>query len=440
MTRTSTILLLAIALLAPALSAKEELVTLPPRDSVQLTIYNSEDLTLVREKRTLSFKQGDNRLQFSWSNTLIDPTSVEFRPVEDKDGNLEVSETSYPPESHEMLIWTISCKKEGAYKAEISYFTSGISWSAEYHGIVSDDEAAMDLTGFVTVHNHSGEDYEGASVRLVVGVIHMVERVIDLAQPGHRPKDAPAEDPGLDSQDLRNLAEGLEADSAENGMSRPKEIDKSGLSEYYIYTVEGTETVPNNWSKRLRSFTIAGIPMKTVYHFEPQKFGPLFTKVLEFKNDEEHKLGKEPLPDGVIRLYRSSKDGALSWMGALASKYIAKNDEVKINVGPDPEVTMKEKRKSYRKSDLTFERNGNTRWIAGWTDIEEFEIEIKNFRGRAVEIEIHRSAYGDFDFASNDTFTAEDFQTRKFTFSLAAGNTKKLAFTVTTRQGSNAKK
>ena len=438
MTRTS-IILLALALIAPALSAKEELVTLPPRDNVQLTIYNSEDLTLVRENRTLSFKAGDNRIQFSWANTLIDPTSVEFRAIEDKEGNLEVTETSFPPESHEMLIWTITAKKAASQKVEISYFTSGISWSAEYHGIVSDDESTVELTAYVTVHNNSGEDYEDARVRLVVGVIHMVERVIDLAS-AHGPGDMQR----IPMSDMRKMEEGMQEDANDdpsNGMySVPKDIDKSGLSEYYIYTIEGTETVPNAWSKRLKSFTTADIPLKTVYHFEPEKFGPEFTKVLEFKNDAEHKLGKEPLPDGVIRLYRKGKDGALTWMGALDSEYIAKNDEVKINVGPDPEVTMKEKRLSLKKTDLSFDRNGPNRWLSGWTTVEDFEIEVKNFRGRAVEIEIHRTCDGDFDFASNDPFASEDFQTRKFVFTLGPAATKKVKFTVTTRNGSNAKK
>ena len=38
---------------------------MPKRDTVQLTIYNSEDLTLVRETRTVTFKKGVNPLQFS---------------------------------------------------------------------------------------------------------------------------------------------------------------------------------------------------------------------------------------------------------------------------------------------------------------------------------------------------------------------------------------
>ena len=37
-------------------SAKVDLTTLPSRDTVQLTIYNSADLTLVRETRVLTFR------------------------------------------------------------------------------------------------------------------------------------------------------------------------------------------------------------------------------------------------------------------------------------------------------------------------------------------------------------------------------------------------
>src|SRR6266852_2157419 len=59
--------------------ARINVVTLPGRNSVQLTIYNSADLTLVKETRVLTFRRGLNRLEFSWANRLIDPTSVEFR-------------------------------------------------------------------------------------------------------------------------------------------------------------------------------------------------------------------------------------------------------------------------------------------------------------------------------------------------------------------------
>ena len=421
--------ILALVLSAP-LCAKEELVTLPDRDSVQLTIYNSEDLTLVRERRTLTFKQGSNRIQFSWANTLIDPTSVEFMPVgKEATDAIEVMDTSYPAESHEMLIWTVACTKPAGYSVEISYFTSGISWAAEYTGIMSPDEATMDLTGFVTVTNYSGEEYENASVRLVVGVIHLVERIVDLAQPGA------GGGKGMPRDEWEDMEASPAEDAQDDGMWRPKEIQKAGLSEYYIYTVEGNETVPNGWSKRLLSLSVADVPVQTVYRLEPDKFGWEFTKVFEFKNDEAHKLGTEPLPDGLIRLYRDAGQGRLGWLGVLASKYIPKGDEVKINVGPDAECTLRGKRLSLRKKDLTFQWD----YLQGWTTVEEHELTVRNFRGRDVEVEIHQTFAGDFDF-DGDGWEKHDADTQKIRFTLKAGTERKLKFTVTTRNGTNSRK
>jgi hypothetical protein len=173
-----------------------------------------------------------------------------------------------------------------------------------------------------------------------------------------------------------------------------------------------------------------------VYRLEPAKFGPSFTKVLEFKNDEEHKLGKEPLPDGVIRLYKDQGQGRLGYMGALASKYIPKKDEVKINVGPDAECTLAIKRLSLKKKDLGFRNN----WLVGWTTTEEFELEVRNFRGRAVEVEIHRSMQGDFDFESTEPFVVHDAVTRKVNLKMEPNTSRKLKYSVTTRFGENARK
>jgi len=83
-----------------------DLSTVPKRDSVQLTIYNSEDLTLVRETRTVTFKKGANPLQFSWANTLIDPTSVELRFLTSAD-KLDVLDTTFPHDKPQQLFWNV---------------------------------------------------------------------------------------------------------------------------------------------------------------------------------------------------------------------------------------------------------------------------------------------------------------------------------------------
>ena len=154
---------------------------MPARDTVQLTIYNSEDLTLVRETRRVVFKEGNNPLQFSWANTLIDPTSVRLRFLTHAD-QLDVLDTTFPHDRPQELTWNVGSEYAGAATLEISYFTSGISWQAAYDVFVAPDEQHARVEGHVAVSNHSGEAYPDAQVRLVVGSINLVERVADLAR------------------------------------------------------------------------------------------------------------------------------------------------------------------------------------------------------------------------------------------------------------------
>src|SRR5271170_6769866 len=98
-------LLLFLAVVAPLQSAVD-LVTVPSREGTQLTIYNSEDITMVREHRLLTVKPGINRIQFSWANTLIDPTSIEFRILDQQD-KVDLVDTTFPSGRNDALQWNI---------------------------------------------------------------------------------------------------------------------------------------------------------------------------------------------------------------------------------------------------------------------------------------------------------------------------------------------
>src|SRR5512147_1027846 len=146
---TSLCLCALLGVAAPAF-ARINVVTLPGRDTVQLTIYNSADLTLVKETRVLTFRKGLNRLEFSWANTLIDPTSVEFRALTHADA-VDVLDVSFPPRVANTLEWRIQSGVAGEVEVEIRYFTSGISWTADYAAEAARDEKAMALAGAVRV-------------------------------------------------------------------------------------------------------------------------------------------------------------------------------------------------------------------------------------------------------------------------------------------------
>src|SRR6266581_8985129 len=106
------LIIIALLLLPFSAPARINVVTLPDRHSVQLTIYNSADLTLVKETRLLTFRKGLNLLEFSWANTLIDPTSVEFRAVAHAD-EVEVLDVSFPPRVTNTLEWRIKSEFAG---------------------------------------------------------------------------------------------------------------------------------------------------------------------------------------------------------------------------------------------------------------------------------------------------------------------------------------
>ena len=65
---------------------------------------------------------------------------------------------------------------DGEATIQITYFTSGITWSADYLLIADKDEKQLSFDGFVRVFNNSGEEYEDAQVRLVVGTINLSRR------------------------------------------------------------------------------------------------------------------------------------------------------------------------------------------------------------------------------------------------------------------------
>jgi hypothetical protein len=417
-----------------------DLTTLPARDTVQLTIYNSADLTLARESRALTLKEGANALQFSWENTLIDPTSLMMLPKAQANA-IDIAELVYPPRVTNLGLWNITSEVSGRVPVEITYLTSGLTWRAFYMGTLSPDETTMRLQGYVRVTNNSGEDYENAQVRLIVGQVHLLDQIAELARrqypygrPGQvvpRPRAAPTV-AGVRAR--RELAFEAVADMA---AAAPKEIVKEGLSEYFLYTIEGTETIPTGWSKRLRSFDIDDVPVVNLYKFEEDRYGPVVVRFLSFANDAEHNLGQTPIPDGLLKVYRlADAQGHLAYEGQSSFKYIPVDEEVELNLGSVSDVVVEPKLMNYEMENFRFDR---TRNVAGWDDLQTFRIEVKNTRPVAARVEIRRnfdSQYWDLQRTGEvDGYERVDLDTVKFTLDMPARSTRTFEYTLRSYRG-----
>lgn len=456
-------LALLVALLPLGVMARNvDLATVPSRNTVQLTIYNSEDLTLVRETRVVTFKQGVNPLQFSWANTLIDPTSVELKFRQPKAG-IELLDTTYPHDRAQTLYWNVQSDANREATIEISYFTSGISWRADYLAIADPDEKTLRLGSFVRVDNRSGEDYENAQVRLVVGTINLVEKIAQLAKlPVGRVKEVLKDEEYQESR--QKVARMMMAPAPVAGlagaadaameMEAPKEIIKEGLSEYFIYTIEGTETVPNGWAKRLRSFEVSDVPMNVQYRYRPREYGEELVRLYLLRNDTASKLGLTPLPDGELRVFRTNSQGGLSYLGGQSLKYVPIGDKIELNLGADPAVVFElTKRKVYR-DNLWFQVKGGNLYhklgdnalklelnstVAGWDEHTVFRQEIRNYTRKPISVQIRRDYPGDVVFRSQFNPILHDFETVQFEAEVPAGGKKGLDYEVVTREGYNQK-
>ena len=446
-----------ICALAPIFARNVDLSTVPKRDSVQLTIYNSEDLTLVRETRTVTFKKGINPLQFSWANTLIDPTSVELKFLTSAD-KLDVLDTTYPHDKPQMLYWNVESEIGSEATIQITYFTSGITWSADYLLIADKDEKQLSFDGFVRVSNNSGEEYEDAQVRLVVGTINLVEKIAQLARQagktveqldrseGERLKLAAAKA----AMGFGDLAEKSQSEEP-NG---PKQIIKEGLSEYFIYTIEGTETIQNGWSKRMRSLDAAAVPFKIQYRYRPQEYGEQLVRMFLLTNNKDSKLGTSPLPDGVVRVFRDNGRDGLSYLTQQSIKYIPIGDKIELNLGPDPEVIFEWIKLKTHRSDIWFQVNGVNVFhkldepgfvaepnmtVVGWDDHEIYSQRVRNYTAKPIELEIRRALPGHVGFRSQLDPKLHDYQTVEYKTAVPAGKRVELLQEIVRHQGRNAK-
>jgi hypothetical protein len=425
--------------------AKIDLVTLPDRDKTQLTIYNSADLTLVREQRTLTLKKGLNRLEFGWENTLIDPTSVQLRAPRHT-AKVRLQEISYPKGVKGSAIWTIESDIAGPVPVEITFFTSGISWHAFYMGTLSEDEQHLQLQGYVTIRNYSGEDYVNVSTRVIVGKIHLLDEIAELARrdtPYNKPDGTPGRLPMTLAVGAMKQRAYRELDSAEekiqmNDMAAPKSIVKEGLSEYFMYSIEGTENIPDQWGKRLPSFNIRDIPIRNLYRFEAERYGQAAHRLIYFRNDKKHQLGNEPLPDGKIKVFREINDSeSLTYTGQVNSKYIPVNQEIELDFGAAREVKVEPVLMSEQTENYQFNSKGN---IAGFDRIQEWEIKLENNRSIPISVEVLRNfnnSYWDIKNSSMNKgkYKKIDVDSVKYTIELPAHSKTTLAYSMTQYEG-----
>ena len=378
-------------------------------------------------------------------------------------GGLDVSlvDTTFDHDRHQALIWNIRAEKDLAVQTEISYFTSGLTWSADYTVIANADESHAAIENFIRVTNHSGENYENAQVRVVVGSINLVEKIAQLANiPVH---SVPLMEADARKQYRQKAVRGALDRARKEGVAEqavlaasatPKAIIKEGLSEYFVYTIEGTETIPNGWSKRLRSFAAAEVPISVVYRYREREYGDQLMRLYLLRNDEKSKLGTTPLPNGQVGIFRVSADNGLSYLARQTIQYVPIGDRLELQLGTDADVSFELSILAAERDEIwlkmrkpnVFKRVGDgtvavdhRARVAGWNERVTFARKVVNSTRRPIRLEVRRAFVGDAVFRSALELKRHDFQTVEFAVNIAPEETLELLYEVIFRRGRNEK-
>lgn len=391
--------LFSIFIFPSALFAQVQMVTRPERQNVELTIYNSRDLTLVREQRLIALKKGINILQFSWADTLIDPTSIQLRMLNSK-MDVPIISTIFPPNLPNTIQWQVDAPVPDEQLFEVSYFTSGLTWNANYTAILDRTESSMSLISYVNISNKSGEDYENARTRLVVGDVRIIEDIQNIVREKiAEDKKAMLGRGAVMARAAAPLAPPEEAYMDESFKFRPVTTvtETQTISEYYMYLLKGEDTIKDQWRKKKPTLFADKIPYESIHKFG--EYGEDVALFYQFKNDDKSNLGKEPLPRGSVKVFlKGSNDDISSYIGSADIDFIPIGSEVKLYMGADPEVRVKKKQMSIRRINLQFDKDNR---MVRFDTEREYVFDVENYKTQKVKLEIKENLGREWDIISS---------------------------------------
>ena len=146
----TTAFLASVAFVSLPSQAGIQLITLPPRDRVEIYLDHA-DVTLVEEERMVPLTAGLNEVVFAWANTSVDRNSIQLRGV-------EVLSVSYPP-GQNALTWQVAAEHAGPARVRISYLIGRLDKSFAYRAEAARDEKTLTLWQYVLLHNAANEEF-----------------------------------------------------------------------------------------------------------------------------------------------------------------------------------------------------------------------------------------------------------------------------------------
>ncbi len=270
------------------------------------------------------------------------------------------------------LVMQLDSATGGTRRLELSYLTRGLSWQADYVAELNGDDTRLDLQGWVTLTNRSGTNYPNARLQLVAGDVHQVKREFEAAS-------------------RRGLAAVAES------KARADMVEES-LFEYHLYTLTRPMSIAESQTKQVALLAADKVPvqkeliLKGRDYYYRASYGDIGQRLkvgvyVQFENRENANLG-QPLPKGVVRVYKRDTGGNAQFVGEDAIDHTPKNESVRLKLGEAFDVTADKKQTDFSKQPAT------RRYAYAFESA--YEITLKNAKKEAVNVRVLEPVPGDW--------------------------------------------
>ena len=230
------------------------------------------------------------------------------------------------------LVWQIGAPASGRRRIEASYITSGMQWNADYVLSLDPSEERAGLQGWVTVNNNSGASYKDAKLKLVAGDVHKARP----NQPALRGRMA----------------------AAEMAMNKAA-FAEEGLFEYHLYTLDRPSTIKNAQTKQIQLLQAEGIKIVKDYvldggiqYFQSVWSGPATKEKIKvfvgFKNSEATPGLGQPLPKGIVRVFKKDRSGSPQLIGEDNIDHTPRNEDIRLELGNAFDVVAERRQTDFR--------------------------------------------------------------------------------------------
>jgi hypothetical protein len=197
-------------------------------------------------------------------------------------------------------------------------------------------------------------------------------------------------------------------------------FQERGFFEYHLYALQRPTTLRDNETKQIELASAANVPMKKLYVYDGARGAKKVAVILEFKNSKSDNLGM-PLPKGRVRVYKKDTDGSLILAGEDNIDHTPKDEKVRVKMGEAFDVVGERKQ-----TDTKLDTRG--RRVQ-----ESFEIKLRNHKDSDVVVTVVERFHGYLGWkfeAQSHKHEKKDSQTAEFQIPVKKDGETVLTYTV----------